>query len=810
MSAFPSVIELTALDGSDGFQINGEAAYDKSGMAVSSAGDINGDGFADLVIGAPGTNAHGNETGTSYVIYGTASGFGSMLELSDLDGSNGFAINGQVAGELAGRSVTSSGDFNGDGITDLLIGGPGASPTNTNAGATYVLYGTTSGFASPLELAGIDGTNGFRIDGEKQHDGSGWSVDSAGDFNGDGLSDVVIGAYGADPNGAKSGSTYVVFGSTSTFSNDLLLKDLDGTNGFRINGEAAGDFSGRAVSGAGDVNGDGFADVVIGAQYATANGVKSGAAYVVFGAASVSSSSMDLSALDGTNGFKINGVSAGNETGFSVASAGDVNGDGVGDLVIGAPGADPHGNGSGAAYVVFGQSSGFSSSLDLSALDGTNGFRISGEAAHDGSGFSVASAGDFNGDGFSDLIIGAPYATANGHSYGGAAYVVFGSASGYSSNLNLADLDGSNGFKIDGGAAHDFSGFSVHSAGDLNGDGLTDLVVGAYGADPNGNQSGSSYVIYGAMSGSAVTRVGTAADDKIVGGGGADKLVGLGGFDTLIGGGGNDTLYGGAQGDHLFGNDGADVLVGGNGNDTILGNAGGDSLYGGGGADRLFGGVGADQLQGGVGKDLLFGGSGNDTLSGGGWNDTLYGGAQSDHLYGNDGADKLYGGTGDDTLVGGTGDDTLVGGAQGDHLYGSGGADKLYGGNGYDLLQGGTGDDTLIGGNGEDTLTGGGGNDTFVFKSAAQTPPGPHHDHITDFTPDHHDVIDLSQIDAAAGVTGAFIGTSAFSHTAGEVHYYYYGGHTIVAGDISGNGTADFRIELDTAHLTLSGGDFLL
>jgi len=124
------------------------------------------------------------------------------------------------------------------------------------------------------------------------------------------------------------------------------------------------------------------------------------------------------------------------------------------------------------------------------------------------------------------------------------------------------------------------------------------------------------------------------------------------------------------------------------------------------------------------------------------------------------------------------------------------------------VLQGGMGDDTLIGGVGADTLTGGGGNDTFVFRSAAETPPGVHRDHITDFTPGQ-DVVDLTQLDAAAGVTGTFIGTSAFSHSAGEVHYYYHSGHTIIAGDTNGDGTADYKIELDT-HVVLGDTDFLL
>ena len=154
--------------------------------------------------------------------------------------------------------------------------------------------------------------------------------------------------------------------------------------------------------------------------------------------------------LDGTNGFQISGEAADDQSGASVASAGDVNGDGFDDLIIGAFGADPNGSYSGASYVVFGQAGGFAAEIDLSDLDGTNGFQISGEAAYDQSGSSVASAGDVNGDGFDDLIIGAPGADPNG-SYSGASYVVFGQAGGFAAELDLSDLDGTNGFQINGG-----------------------------------------------------------------------------------------------------------------------------------------------------------------------------------------------------------------------------------------------------------------------------------------------------------------------------------------------------------------------
>ncbi|NKI36598.1 DUF11 domain-containing protein, partial [Wenzhouxiangella sp. XN79A] len=495
---FPAEIELSALDGTNGFVLNGEAANDEAGRSVSAGGDINGDGIDDLIIGAEGADQNGSSSGRSYVVFGSDTGFASPVELSGLDGSNGFALNGEAQYDLSGVSVSAAGDINGDGIDDLVIGAYRADPNGNYSGRSYVVFGSDTGLASPVELSGLDGSNGFVLNGEAQSDYSGFSVSTAGDINGDDTDDLIIGAFGADPNGnSNAGKSYVVFGS-GTVTNPFDLSTLDAVNGFGLNGETADDFSGSSVSAAGDINGDGIDDLIIGSPGGFFNN-EVRKSYVVFGSDSGLPNPFNLSSLNGSNGFVVNGETAGDRSGYSVSAAGDINGDGIDDLIIGAPYAETDGIVSGRSYVVFGSNSAFAATIDLSLLDGSNGFVLNGEMADDQSGRSVSAAGDINGDGIDDLIIGAYGADPNG-GLSGRSYVVFGSDTGLPNPFDLSTLNGSNGFVLNGEAAGDYAGWSVSAAGDVNGDGIDDVVIGAFGADPNGSSSGRSYVVFGRSS----------------------------------------------------------------------------------------------------------------------------------------------------------------------------------------------------------------------------------------------------------------------------------------------------------------------
>ncbi len=539
------VVGLGGLDGSDGFRVDGRGAVglEWSGMRVAGVGDVDGDGLADFLVGAPyaAGGAASGSAGESYLVFGSSTGFPSAFSLSTLDGSNGFRLNGTSDGDLSGMGLGSAGDWNGDGLEDFLIGAPGSDSGGAESGAAVLVFGSSGFSASALDLSGLTGAQGMRIEALSAGDGLGRAVGPAGDVNGDGLDDLILGAPSGNSGGPVTGEAYVVFGVSTGSGSSLALSDLDGTNGFRLVGDGAG--FGSAVAGIGDLDGDGYADIAIGRS-----GGGQGA-WVVFGRSDwTATSSLDVTALDGTDGFALEGASTGDALGIAVGGRGDFNGDGFSDLVVGAMGSDPGGAAeAGSAYVVFGTSASFGSSLDLGTLDGSNGFRIDGGESGDLAGFSVDFAGDLDGDGFDDLLVGVRGGDA-GAADAGETWVLFGASGGFSSALSVFDLDGSKGLRIDGASAGDASGYSVSRAGDLDGDGFGDLVLGAPFADGGGTQLGSTWVLFGddfrgLHPGSGITVTGGPGGDLLVGTAADDLLDGLGGGeDSFRGGAGNDTL----------------------------------------------------------------------------------------------------------------------------------------------------------------------------------------------------------------------------------------------------------------------------
>jgi hypothetical protein len=284
-------------DGSAGFVISGATENDFAGDDVYGPGDLNGDGIDDVVVRTTSNANRVYEAGKTYVIFGRTTGFPADFELATLtpvgggDGSEGFVINGARQRDYDGD--ISSGDFNDDGLTDLLIGAGHSTPDSDreHAGTTYVLFGRTAGFPAEVDLSdlfpenGGDGSAGFVLDGVAENDRSGSAVGGTSDANGDGIDDILIGAHGTS-------QSFLIYGRTTPFPARIELVSLlpdsggDGSVGFVLDGASRLDFSGAAVSGLSDVNGDGLTDLLIGAPRAIVPPrLNAGISCIVFGRA---------------------------------------------------------------------------------------------------------------------------------------------------------------------------------------------------------------------------------------------------------------------------------------------------------------------------------------------------------------------------------------------------------------------------------------------------------------------------------------------------------------------------------------------
>lgn len=370
-------------------------------------------------------------------------------------------------------------------------------------GTTHAAPTPTIGIPDLVELDSLSDATGFRIDGSDAEDYAGTSVAPIGDVNADGFPDIIITAPRAND---QSGECYVIFGTSVGIPSADLPGKLNGANGFYIYGENANDRLGNSAAGAGDVNGDKIPDIIVGAPgVTTPGGAISGAAYVIFGRDTIRDANFPTSilvtGLDGTNGFRIDGEALADEAGICVATAGDFNADKISDMLIGAPYADKL---TGRAYIVFGRKKNvpFPATLSLSDLDGTNGLTLQGARVESETGTSVAPAWDVNGDKIHDVIIGTYRADVAEIEQAGEAYVVFGrkatNANPLPGVINLGDLNGDNGFTIRGAEEYNYTGAAVAGISDVNADKIADILIGAPGANTDGElDAGSAYVVFG-------------------------------------------------------------------------------------------------------------------------------------------------------------------------------------------------------------------------------------------------------------------------------------------------------------------------
>jgi ribonuclease PH len=387
-----------------GFKISGGIS-DFLGSIVTGIGDVNGDGFADVLVATDKANS-ATTINAAYVVYGSATNANVDLANGTISSTVGYKVAGGTGNSNFANDVAGAGDFNGDGLADMIVSGH----VDSGTGGAYVVYGKKTYSNLDLSAGTIASSDGIKITGGAS-DGMGWSVSGAGDVNGDGLSDVIIGA-------ATNPSAYVVYGTTSAASIDLSSGTIASNVGFKLSN--GGTYGGYAISSIGDVNGDGFADVAYGAY--NGYGV-SGNAFVVYGGNTVPSLNLNT-AIAPSVGFKITGLSGIGPREF-LSSAGDVNGDGLGDLIVSSYLEDK-------TYVVYGNTTGANIDLSGGTIASSAGFAlkqpVSGQL-----GFSVSSAGDINGDGLADLILGAP--TTNSSS--GAYYYVLGGTSTITTVANL-------------------------------------------------------------------------------------------------------------------------------------------------------------------------------------------------------------------------------------------------------------------------------------------------------------------------------------------------------------------------------------
>jgi len=386
---------------------------------------------------------------------------------------------GTQASERVGYWLNQAGDVNGDGYDDFLIANYHNQTNGYDAGATYLILGkANANWAKGVSLTQANA----RFLGDSKYSALGYHIDGGGDVNGDGLSDFILGSPAGNEDGKdRPGSAYIIFGRAAANWGYNFVPEYSADASYE--GEVDYDQLGKSVAIVGDVNNDGYDDILMGAPFYDGYTTNGGKVYLVLGK---SGGWVTHGKIAQYADASFRSSTEAEEAGYLVSGAGDVNGDGCDDFLIGAPGK-------GNAYLLFGRiRASWGSNFNLGSADVV----FSRSNRTDNLGWIVASAGDVNHDGFSDILITTPYNAENG-TESGKTYLVLGHAGTWTQNFDISLTDAS----FLGEAAYDNSGWSASGIGDINADGFDDFMIGAWYNNQAGQDAGKAYIIYGKSSG---------------------------------------------------------------------------------------------------------------------------------------------------------------------------------------------------------------------------------------------------------------------------------------------------------------------